>query len=168
MIEDTTPLPILDTHQHLWDLDRLRLPWIEKGSVLDRSFLMEEYLREAEGLNIVKTIYMEVAVNRAQRGEEAEYVLELCARSDNPMVGAVMGGDPGAPEFGEFVRRYRDNPHFKGVRGGFLRAGDGPPPTQSATCACWASWECASTWAQDRRSPLPSNWWKPARKPASS
>ena len=128
MIEDTTPLPILDTHQHLWDLDRLRLPWIEKGSVLDRSFLMEEYLREAEGLNIVKTIYMEVAVNRAQRGEEAEYVLELCARSDNPMVGAVMGGDPGAPEFGEFVRRYRDNPHFKGVRGGFQRAGDGPSP----------------------------------------
>src|SRR5205085_72393 len=30
------PMPIIDTHQHLWDLKKFRLSWIEKGSALDR------------------------------------------------------------------------------------------------------------------------------------
>jgi predicted TIM-barrel fold metal-dependent hydrolase len=71
---------------------------------------------------------MEVAVDPTQRDAEAEYVLDLCARSDNPMEGAVLGGDPGAPEFASFVRRYRDIRHFKGVRGGFRRSGEDPSP----------------------------------------
>src|SRR4051812_13689680 len=67
MTDKSNALPIVDAHQHLWDLGRFRLPWIAKGSVLDHNFLMSDYLRAAEGLNIVQTIYMEVAVDHAQR-----------------------------------------------------------------------------------------------------
>src|SRR5690606_14884403 len=35
--------PIIDTHQHLWDLKRFRLPWIQKGSPLARNYLLADY-----------------------------------------------------------------------------------------------------------------------------
>src|SRR6266511_137571 len=35
-------LPIIDTHQHLWDLKKFRLPWLKKDSVLDRNFVMDD------------------------------------------------------------------------------------------------------------------------------
>src|SRR5205814_2124227 len=56
-------LPIIDTHQHLWDLSKFRLPWIRRGDSLDRSYVLADYVKATEGLNVVKTVYMEVAVD---------------------------------------------------------------------------------------------------------
>ena len=53
-------LPIVDTHQHLWDLSKFKLPWVEKGTPLARNFVMSDYLEATRGLNVVKTVYMEV------------------------------------------------------------------------------------------------------------
>ena len=109
-------IPIVDTHQHLWDLDKFDLPWLSGGGPLAKSHLMEEYLEAAQGLNIVRTIYMEVDVDPSQRAAEAEYVLDLCGRDDNPMVGAVVGGDPSDAGFEAYARRFAANPHVKGFR----------------------------------------------------
>jgi len=83
--------PILDTHQHLWDMERFRLPWLDGGGSLARSHLMEEYLEAAAGLGVARTVYMEVDVEPSQHVAEAEYVIDLCARGDNPMAAAVIG-----------------------------------------------------------------------------
>src|SRR5262245_32255512 len=64
-------LPIIDTHQHLWDLDKFRLPWIKKDNPLARNYLMGDYLEAAAGLIVVKTVYMEVDVDPAQQQAEA-------------------------------------------------------------------------------------------------
>src|SRR5436190_24030086 len=72
--------PIIDTHQHLWDLKRFRLPWLDGAGELNRNFLVKDYLKAAEGLNIVRAVYMEVAVEEKQRQAEAEYVIDLCRR----------------------------------------------------------------------------------------
>jgi L-fuconolactonase len=110
------PIPIVDTHQHLWDLDRFRLLWLQGAGKLNRSFVMSDYFEATEGLNVVKTVYMEVDVEPAQHVQEAEYVIDLCRRDDNPMAGAVIGGRPASPEFGEYVRRFSASPYVKGVR----------------------------------------------------
>src|SRR6476659_6097167 len=100
---DEQLLPIVDTHQHLWDLKKFRLPWIEKKSGLDRSYLMSDYLAEARGLNVVKTIYMEVDVDPAQQNEEADHVIGLCKERGNPMVAAVISGRPASDNFEKYV-----------------------------------------------------------------
>ncbi len=89
-------VPIVDTHQHLWDLKKFRLPWLQNGGPeeLNRSFVMADYRKATKGLNVVKTVYMEVNVAADQQAQEAAYVLDLCARKDNPMVAAVIGGSP--------------------------------------------------------------------------
>ena len=109
-------IPIIDTHQHLWDLTKFRLPWLQEDSPLARSHLMRHYLTEAEGLNIVRTVYMEVDLEPSQRPAEAEYVLVLCRSDDNPMAGAVIGGDPADSEFETYARRHAGDPQVKGFR----------------------------------------------------
>ena len=109
-------IPIIDTHQHLWDLRRFRLPWVKNAPALNKNFLMEDYLQAAAGLNVVRTIYMEVDLDPAQQQAEADYVVELCRRDDNPMVAAVASGRPASEEFAAYVRPFRDSPYIKGIR----------------------------------------------------
>ncbi len=113
---DGRPLPIVDTHQHLWDLTKFRLPWVESSPVLNRSFLTKDYLKVSRGLNVVKAVYMEVAVDPTQLVAEAEHVIALSKRTDNPTVAAVIGGRPAAEGFREYISRFKGNPYVKGVR----------------------------------------------------
>src|SRR5258707_1337676 len=69
---------IVDTHQHLWDLNRFNLPWVKKESPLARNFVMQDYLTATNGLNVVKAVYMEVDVDPKQQGAGAEHILEIC------------------------------------------------------------------------------------------
>jgi predicted TIM-barrel fold metal-dependent hydrolase len=108
--------PIVDTHQHFWDLSRFKLPWLKGAPKLNRSFLMEDYRQATEGLGVVASIYMEVDVEPSQQAAEADDVLDLIRRGGTPMVGAVISGRPGADGFGAYVARYKDQPAIKGLR----------------------------------------------------
>ena len=115
------PIPIIDTHQHLWDLDRVRLAWLnmegkDDAVGLDRSFLMKEYLRAVEAANVVSSVYMEVNVVHEDQPREVEYVLDLCRRSDNPLRAAVIGGYPHDPRFQSYIEPLAENHFIKGVR----------------------------------------------------
>jgi L-fuconolactonase len=107
---------IVDTHVHLWDLSRLRLPWLQKDSPLARSHVMKDYQTAIDGLNVVKGVYMEVDVDTKQLVDEAEHVLEICRQANTPLVGAVIGGRPAEDDFRKYLQRFRDNRFLKGVR----------------------------------------------------
>lgn len=107
---------IVDTHVHLWDLNRLRLPWIEKGSPLGRNHLIKDFQTAIQGLNVVKGVYMEVDVDARDLVAEAEFVLDLCRQGTSPLVAAVIGGRPASDDFGKYLERFRDNRFLKGVR----------------------------------------------------
>ena len=110
------PLPIVDTHQHLWDLDVVSLPWLKSAGHLNRSHVTGHYLEETRGLNVVKAVYMEVAVDPDYLLKEAEYVIDLCKRDDNPTVAAVIGGRPGEEGFADYITRFKGSPYVKGIR----------------------------------------------------
>ena len=109
-------LPIVDTHQHLWDLRKLRLAWLKSSPHINRSFVTKDYLEATEGLNVQKAIYMEVAVDKEDRLAEAEYVIGLCKRKDNPTVAAVISGSPGSEDFKQYITRFKGSPYIKGIR----------------------------------------------------
>ncbi|HEC02193.1 MAG TPA: amidohydrolase [Phycisphaerales bacterium] len=108
--------PIVDTHQHLWDLSKFRLPWLKPGGELTRSFTQADYRKATEGLGIKKTVYMEVAVAREQKLAEAEYIAKVCADKNNPTCAAVIGGLILEESFEEYITRFKGSPHIKGVR----------------------------------------------------
>lgn len=119
-------IPIVDTHQHMWDLDKFDLPWTRDEKPLARNFLMSDYLEASRGLNVVKTVYMEVDVTPSQQVLEAEHVIEMCRRDDNPMCGAVISGRPSSAGFRDYITAFKDTPEIKGVRR-ILQVGETPP-----------------------------------------
>lgn len=114
---DPEPIPIVDTHQHLWDLKRFELPWLNGApEVLKRTYEMPDYLAATAGLPLQRAVYMEVDVAPRQQVEEAEYLLEICRAGKSPTVGAVISGRPGSAAFGDYIRKYGQEPRIKGVR----------------------------------------------------
>ena len=109
-------LPIIDTHQHLWDLTLFNLPWLAGAEALNRNYVTSDYLAATKDSNVAKAVYMEVDVAPDQKIAEAEHLIKLCASDDNPTVGAVISGDPGTECFAEYISAYRDTPSVKGVR----------------------------------------------------
>ncbi len=114
--EDPKQPRIVDTHQHLWDLNRFTLPWLRKGTPLAHSFVMDDYRRATEGLHVVKAVYMEVDVEPKQQVAEAQYILDICRQGKGPTVAAVISGRPASTEFRQYLGRFKGNGHLKGVR----------------------------------------------------
>lgn len=115
-VDSQAAIPIVDTHQHLWDLTKLNLPWTKGNDILGKNFVTSDYLAATKGLNVVKTVYMEVDVHPSQQVQEAEYVLDLCRRDDNPMVAAVISGRPASDGFKDYILKFKDNAYIKGIR----------------------------------------------------
>jgi L-fuconolactonase len=111
-------IPVVDTHQHLWDLSKLRLPWLNdpKAAHLRRSYVTKDYDEATAGINVVKTVYMEVNVSPDQQELEADYVIKLCQSPTGRMRGAVIGGSVQSPHFSTYIKKFATNPYVKGVR----------------------------------------------------
>jgi predicted TIM-barrel fold metal-dependent hydrolase len=107
---------IIDTHQHLWDLKKFRLPWIKKGSSLDRSFLPADYRAASKGLGIVGAVYLEVDVAPEQQQAEADAVVALCKKGDTLTRAAVISGRPASAGFAKYIRPFKGSAHVKGLR----------------------------------------------------
>lgn len=117
-VNNLASTPIVDTHQHLWDLSLFELPWTKGAEVssLAKSFVSSDYLAAIEGSNVVKSVYMEVDVRPDQQSKEADYVIDICEKGKTPMVAAVISGRPNSPEFKPYITKYAKSKYIKGVR----------------------------------------------------
>ncbi len=109
-------IPIIDTHQHLWDLKKLKLAWVTEGHPLAASYTPVEYAEATKGLNVVKSVYMEVDVVPEQQQAEADYVVDLCKSGKTTMVAAVVSGRPASDGFEKWARSFKGSPYVKGIR----------------------------------------------------
>ena len=109
-------IPIIDCHQHFWDLSKFKLPWIKPGTLLGRSYVMQDYLAAIEGTGIKHSVYMEVDVEPAQQQAEAEHLIEICKGGKAPTIAAVVSGRPAAEGFAAYVKQFQGSPYIKGIR----------------------------------------------------
>jgi L-fuconolactonase len=109
-------IPIIDPHQHLWDLKRFRLLWLADTPQLNHSYLLSDYKKETAGLDVDKTVYMEVDLDPTQQDDEAQFVIETARQRGAHMAGGVISGRPAQPEFADYIRKYQGNRYIKGVR----------------------------------------------------
>lgn len=114
--KDKPMLPVVDTHQHLWDLSRFKLGWLKPGSVYDASFTPKEYAEATKGLNVVKAVYMEVDVVPEQQQAEADYLIELCTSGKTPTCAAVVSGRPNSDGFAKYAGQFKGSKYVRGIR----------------------------------------------------
>jgi predicted TIM-barrel fold metal-dependent hydrolase len=109
-------MQIVDTHQHLWDLDLFRYSWLASLPRLNRSFRMPDYLEAAEGLNVVKSVHLEADVDEPCMLGETRHLLALADQNDNPLEGIVACGRPEREDFNSDLDRIAGHPKLKGIR----------------------------------------------------
>ena len=113
----STRLPIIDTHQHLWDLKRFSLSWLEGApEILAKSYLPADFRAATEGLNVVQAVYMEVDVRPDQQSDEATYVIELARSGQEVTRAAVISGRPAEASFAPYIKRFAESGYIRGVR----------------------------------------------------
>ena len=101
-------LPIVDAHQHFWDLERNYLPWLcdeppipfRYGDyrALRRNYLPGDYLRDAAGHRVVKTVYVETEWDPGDLVGETRWLQEIIAETGFPH--AIVAGARSRNMFG--------------------------------------------------------------------
>src|SRR5258708_15827805 len=92
-------MQIVDTHQHLWDLDLFRYSWLDSLPALNHSFRLSDYLAAAKGLDVVKSVHLEADVDESYMLDETRHVLALGNQPDNPLEGILACGRPERAHF---------------------------------------------------------------------
>ncbi|MDX3240742.1 amidohydrolase family protein [Streptomyces sp. ME18-1-4] len=112
------PLPLIDAHHHVWDLDRRPQPWLDEPGhePIRRSYGVEELRRAATRPVAGRRLTRTVLVQCVASVPETEELLDLA--DQDPMVGAVVGWvELTAPDVGDVLDELRARPS-----GGYLRA----------------------------------------------
>jgi len=109
-------MKIVDTHQHLWDLDQLPYSWTARSEKFNRSFRLEDYYAATEGIEVIKTVHVEADIDETHILDETRYILSLAERHDNPITGVVAGCRPEYEGFREYLDQIAGHPNLKGVR----------------------------------------------------
>ena len=88
-METSEKLPIVDAHQHFWDLSRNYHPWLcdpepipfryGDYSRLKRSYMPADYRRDSAGFDIVRTVYVEAEWDPKTPLAETRWVEEVAA-----------------------------------------------------------------------------------------
>jgi predicted TIM-barrel fold metal-dependent hydrolase len=114
--------PVVDSHHHLWKLGRHPYAWLAPESpprpfgdhtALKRDYVLNDYLRDIDGLNVVASVFVEA--NSGAPAAEIEWVDEIAAGSKLPNA-SVGNLDLRAAEVKRLVAQFRRSPRLRGVR----------------------------------------------------
>ena len=109
-------MKIIDTHQHLWDLDLFRYAWLGNLPALNRSFRMDDYRAAASGLHIAKSVHLEADVDEAFMQAETHHILQLADQPDNVLEGVVACARPENKDFHSYLDKIVGHAKLKGIR----------------------------------------------------
>jgi predicted TIM-barrel fold metal-dependent hydrolase len=112
----TMPIPILDTHQHLWDLNARPHSWTADIPTLNKPFLLEDYAKAKEGTSITRSLHMEADVDIEHLPNENNWIASLVNDADNPLCGAIISGRPENADFSDYLDAWASQDFVKGVR----------------------------------------------------
>ena len=85
-------LKIIDTHQHLWDTSNLNYPWLDDFDALRKRYLIEDYRRACEGINVIRSVHVEADVAPTHIVEEVKWLAQIMQTDD--MIGAIVASAP--------------------------------------------------------------------------
>ncbi len=109
-------MQVIDTHAHFWDVKRLRYPWIEPGSIFDRTYSLQDYQRAAAAIPVTRMIFVECDAHPSCCRREAQWVQELAGV--DPRIHGIVARVPltGNPGLAADLDALTALPLLKGIR----------------------------------------------------
>ena len=122
---DPADLPIVDAHHHLWDLERHFYPWLSPrplpptlaGDVtpIAQSYLVEDYLRDAQAQNLVKSVHVEAGFDYSAPLTETRWLHEI-TDADGPPQAVIAKANLHDPEVERLLAEHCGFPKVRGIR----------------------------------------------------
>jgi predicted TIM-barrel fold metal-dependent hydrolase len=117
--------PIVDPHQHFWDLGKNYHPWLcdpapiafryGNYSAIRRNYLPPDYRRDTARYRIVKTVHIEAEWDRADPVSETHWLETI--RGEFGLPSACVGhAQPDRPDIEEVLAGHARSPLVRGIR----------------------------------------------------
>lgn len=120
-----TTIPIVDAHQHFWNLDRNYYPWLCDAepipfrygdySALRQNYLPPDYRRDSAGFRIVKTIHMEAEWDRTVPVNETRWLETVHAEYGLPSA-LIAHAEFDRADIAEVLAGHAQSPLLRGIR----------------------------------------------------
>lgn len=118
-------LPFVDAHIHLWDLLRIRYPWLTppfddygpNGSVeaIARTYLLDDYLADAKAWNVVGAVHVDAGAEGAAALDETRWLQTLSDARGLPS-GLVAFAALDAPDVEALLEAHAAHRGVRGIR----------------------------------------------------
>jgi len=125
MTTETPDLPIVDAHQHFWNLERNYYPWLcdpepipfryGDYAALRHTYLPSDYRRDSVAFRVVKTIHMEAEWDRADPVAETRFVESLHRQHGLPSA-CIGHAEFDRADIAEVLAGHAQSPLMRGIR----------------------------------------------------
>lgn len=115
-------IPLVDAHVHLWDLDRIRYPWLSppfgddgpNGSVeaIARTYLPADYRADAAGWTVAGYVHVDAGADPAHALAETEWLEGL----DDGPAGIIAFAALDDPDVERLLAAHAAHPRVRGIR----------------------------------------------------
>lgn len=121
----TGRVPFVDAHVHLWDLDRLRYPWLTppfaddgpNGSVepIAHTYLLDDYLAESAAWNVVGLVHVDAGADPRDALAETEWLQGIA--DDRGLPSAIVAfAALDDPDVEVLLAAHATHPNVRGIR----------------------------------------------------
>lgn len=119
---------MVDAHMHLWDLSRIRYPWLTPPlpvgitgdvSPIARDYSLDDYLRDAadpdSGVRVTKIVHVEAGANPADSLAETRWLQDMADRRGFPQA-IVAHAELEKPTAAALLAEHAAHPNVRGIR----------------------------------------------------
>lgn len=121
----TARIPFVDAHMHLWELKRLRYPWLTppfsdegpNGNVapIASDYNVKDYTRDLAGWNVVAAVHVQAGAHEDDAEAESDWLQTLAAQEGLPSALVAFANLAGAGVEG-VLERQAAKPLVRGIR----------------------------------------------------
>lgn len=117
-------LPFIDAHVHLWDLSRLRYPWLtppfEEGpagsvAAIAHDYQLDDYQREARDWDVRGLVHVDAGADPAQALDETRWLQELADTRGLPSA-IIAFADLADPDVDALLAAHAAHRSVRGIR----------------------------------------------------
>lgn len=111
-----TPLPLIDPHHHLWDVERYRYPWLADGNTgIATRYLVDDFLADGHGQLLQKSVHVQGEIDRDLAVAETAWLQEIAGRYGFPH-GIVAYAPLHDPALDTMLEAHAQYANLRGIR----------------------------------------------------